>query len=741
MLRAYLRTYKVTLWQIAFIILGTTWLYAPLLNPNLSLHTTLISQFETFSQPYAWLFRLGDILAAGLFITVAIYGYKKTDNRLLQKRIFLFLIMVGGLMLIDPIITTTCQQVGQHCTETKSLSYFVHGAESILLAFLILGLSLYDSLRNRTLPSTLFLVFQVAYGALFISKLAEAHSFATLSQFIYQLICILWLAWFMAIQFKVSGHVSQKTERFVRRAFAIWAYINGFLAIILSLAHMHLFGFIKSVYFAGDGAWIAQHGVIVGVAMLYISRNLWRGEHRARVLFLCVLFMEIIKYAIITPNGWLLALYSLTFVALFASGRLFNRGSVRMRWQTRLQEASLVVAGVGLAVGFAVGVLALNSRHFEIARESVKQFGTFVVSSDAVPKHMMRSSLLAHTITALTAGTLFFVLWSLFRPVKEDISVEAGEPKRAERLLRKYSTSSEDYFKLWPLDKQYFWRPHSFVAYKITNSVVFALADPIAPNKKLQAEALKAFVDHWSSQGYRVCFLMVGEESRQMYKTIGLNLLQIGSGALITTKTFGEKTIHNKWWRWQNNRSTKQGYTYHQSTPPHSEALLRQIKDVSDQWLTRPGHQEQGFAMGSYSDEYMQNSRLHYLTDSSAHVVAFANEPPIFNNLKQTTVDLIRFIPSMQGAMPFLLAQLIAHINEEGAYQYFDLGFVPLAKMTGKLAGIAKVIGKRRYSVSGLIQFKSKFEPEWQKYYIAYDGGVADLAAIGLNTEEVMKAE
>src|SRR5205807_9167242 len=35
-------------------------------------------------------------------------------------------------------------------------------------------------------------------------------------------------------------------------------------------------------YFAGDNAWLAQHGVVIGVVMLYLSRQLAQGDRQAR---------------------------------------------------------------------------------------------------------------------------------------------------------------------------------------------------------------------------------------------------------------------------------------------------------------------------------------------------------------------------------------------------------------------------------------------------------------------------
>ncbi len=692
-------------------------------------------------QPYSWLFRLGDITAALLLLLAVWYIHKKSPATI--GRFYPVLVLIGLMLLIDPLATTSCVQTGKQCIETVTLSSYIHGAETVILATLVIGLSGYDAFKRKHLTSTLFVIFQIAYIVLFLTGLAKTFSFATLSQYLYQLLLLLWLAWFVGNLASSARTQSEKAKKYVRRLFASWAYLNGVLAIAVSLLHIHLFGFLRSVYFAGNTAWLAQHGVLVGVAMLYVSWHLWRGEHRARQLFLVLLFVEVLKYSVISPNAWLLGLYGLTFAILFASRQFFTRGAVNLSWHARIQEVGVIAAGVAAISAILLFALSLSPRRFGVVKEAFRDFTGFVVTYNQTPRHLLRSSLLAHTVTALLFATLLFVLWSLFRPSKKNLGTATdSDREHALQLLDVYSTSSEDYFKLWPTDKNYYWSEHraAFIAYRVAKSVVFALADPIGP-RTAQQELLESFTGDWNARGYRVCFLLVPETSLHLYEAAQLHSMQIGSNALVNVAEFSQTTIRNKWWRWQVNRATKAGYTYHTSSPPHDTALLRQLQHVSDAWLTRPGRQEQGFAMGSFSTAYMQDCVLHYLRDASGHVVAFANQIPVFNNQRQTTIDLMRFTPDADNTMPFLLARAIEGLALQSQYTHFDLGFVPLANMEGRLVSIAKFAGSQRFSAAGLEQFKKKFEPTWHKCYVAYDGDIADLAVIALNVEDAMKTE
>lgn len=740
MIKKFFAERKAMVWQLLFITSGTTWLLAPFLNQILSPHTSLISEFETSMQPYAWLFRIGDFVASLLLFGAIFYLRNKPKNIGIKVNPLLYVIAV--CMLFDPIAITNCQVIGRECTEHFNVLFYVHAVESVVGGTALLALSLYDSFQRKRLTSTVFLIFQVSYGIFNITRLADTYNFGTLSQFVYVTLTITYLAWYVVSLLPARSVVDAASTRIIRQSFTTWAYANGIFAILLSLAHIRVFGFLRNVYFGYDTAWLAQYGVLAGITMLYVSRHLGRGEHRARQLLLVLLFVEVLKYSVISQRPTLLAFYGLTFAILFLSGSAFTRGSVSLSWHARLQEIGIILAGILAAFG-AVGLTLIHDhRHFEIVRETLKNFSNFEIYYDKVPPHLLRSSLLAHTLTALIFGTILIILWSLFRPTRQKPEFTSSlERNEMRTLLDKAANSSEDYFKLWPADKDYFWNAErtACVAYKVTKSVVFVLADPVATSPADRTKLFTDFVTYWKARGYRICVLLVAESSVELYQQAGLTTLQIGSNALVDSAQFAETTARNKWWRWQTNRGKKAGYEYRVSPAPHTAALLAELRAVSDAWLTRPGHREQGFALGSFSDAYMQDSTIHYVVDELGKIVAFANQLTIFNDLPLTTVDLMRFLPESNNAMPFLLATTITGISAEGKYRYFDLGFVPLANMDTLLSKIAKFAGAGRFSAAGLEQFKNKFDPEWHKCFIAYDGDVADLAIIGLTIEDVMK--
>jgi lysylphosphatidylglycerol synthetase-like protein (DUF2156 family) len=738
MLAEITRRRYLVLWQALLILLGTAWLWAPHLNHGLSSRITLISQYEATAQPYSWLFRSGDFLSGGLVLGLGWLLQKRGAPR----RIALLVIVAGCGLLVDPLLPTTCRQVSTTCQEYFSLSFLLHAIETVITAAALFLLSIYNALERKRLVSYLFVGFQIAYGLLFITQLANQGRFNTLSQFVYQTAIIVWLAWVGRDYIKPGNfRPSQKELKAIKNLAAGWAFLNGILAILISLAHIHLLGKIRPLYFAGDSAWLAQHGMIIGVAMLYLSRHLARGELRARQIFLAISAIETIKYSVISPNAGLMALYLLTFVAFFIFRDDFDRGIIPLTWSVRLKDFYFMVSALLVAILVTVLALDQDSRASIAASRTIDNFSDYVTRSGNYNHSHLMSLLLADTISAFIAAAIATLLWILFRPYKRHLGNSGRDYQRVESVLRKHSNSTEDYFKLWPRDKDYFWQSYGggFVAYKLIGPIVFALADPISDQKaKLLAE-----FSAWSKiRRLRPCFLPIYEHNLLLYQEAGLQTMQIGSSAVIDIRTFLEETAQDKWWRWQKNRAAKIGYLYEVSQPPHTRSLIREIRTVSDSWLKKAGRIERGFALGYFDVSYLQNCQIHFLRDQAGKVVAFTNQLPQLIPSTTATIDLIRYLPEANNTMPYLLFKMIEDISiKDPSCKLFDLGFVPFARARGPLLAIAKTFSAGRFSSRGLEQFKNKFKPDWRPNYMAYEGDLADLALVALNLEKAMEQE
>jgi phosphatidylglycerol lysyltransferase len=724
----------VILWQLLFLILATSWLWAPSLNHLLSARTSLISQYENPLQPYSSIFRVCDVLAATLVIALALVF--RADAK---KRVASYLLLVIGLgMFIDPIMATTCQVKINSCQEYFSTTFLIHAIETVATSVAFFAIAIYDAWLRRRLVSYAFVVFQVGYFGLFISQLANQNHFNTLSQYLYQLILIVWTAWYIQDYiFDLKKTPASKEIQIVKYAVSIWAFLNGILAILISLADIHVFGRFSGFYFAGDNAWLAQHGVVVGAIMIYLSRQLARGEMRARQILLFIVGIETLKYSLITPNIPLMLTYFITFCLVFVFRDDFFRGSAAMTLRVRLKEAAFVIGGLTLSVLAAGIVLHRNPNVSRITTHAGDHFFDYLFGSSDIPRNHLRSVLLVHTASALLIAGIFLILWTLFKPNTKAMPGRQNYEK-VEELLNKHSASSEDFFKLWPKDKLYFWNAdkNGFIAYKIAGPVAFALAGPIAVQAD-RANLIDDFIAWARGRRLTVCFMPIYEDL-EVYKDAGLETVQIGASAVINIKDFLNGTAQDKWWRWKKNRAVKKnGYEYSFSDKPYDH-LISELRKISNSWLKKGGHKERCFALGYFDKTYLRKSTIHYLKDGSGKIIAFTNQLPLLNPGSTATIDLLRYSSGADDAMPYLLFKTIENLGEQG-FEFFDLGFVPFTTSKDPLVALARLLSSGRFSAKGLEQFKNKFDPDWQPTYLAYDGDLADLAVIGVNLERLME--
>src|SRR5581483_11616700 len=113
-----IRRRYLMLWQLLLLCFGASWLWAPLLNSGLSDRLSLISDYETAHQPYAWLFRVSDA-AAGLLVLGLAWMLRQRQ----QKIVSWLVIIVGISFVMDSLLPTTCFVTGNICQGSSTLRY------------------------------------------------------------------------------------------------------------------------------------------------------------------------------------------------------------------------------------------------------------------------------------------------------------------------------------------------------------------------------------------------------------------------------------------------------------------------------------------------------------------------------------------------------------------------------------------------------------------------------------------
>ncbi len=402
---------------------------------------------------------------------------------------------------------------------------------------------------------------------------------------------------------------------------------------------------------------------------------------------------------------------------------------------------SVIILAVALIYGIAgFSLLDHSDFHQEIRYSSalhytVDQFD--LTTTHPVHPYTIRAKLFTASLSFVSVAAVAYVLLALFQPLKQRLSDQNQPRELLRNLMTKDTAKSEDFFKLWPHDKHYFFDTdkRSGLAYAVHRGVALCLGDPVG-DKKAFGNLLSQFEDTCFGNDWLPAFVHVEDTHKKLYERHGYSLQKIGEEGVVDIEHFQTNVVTNKYFRHIRNKFTKQEFTGELLKPPHHTAVIQRLSEISDDWLKRGGREERGFAMGYFSEEYMQQCDVMVVRDAAGTIQAFLNMLPTDFDTQEATYDLLRYTHSSVGnSNDFLLINYIDYLSKSG-YTRLNLGLCPLYGLdadtedSGMIDGLLRFAfanGDRFYSFSGLQRFKSKYEPEWRDRYLAYQSGVRGI--------------
>ena len=222
---------------------------------------------------------------------------------------------------------------------------------------------------------------------------------------------------------------------------------------------------------------------------------------------------------------------------------------------------------------------------------------------------------------------------------------------------------------------------------------------------------------------------------------LGLTLLKFGEEARVRLADFSLDGKARKTMRNNVNRLEREGYRFEVIEPAAVPALLPQLRQLSDAWLSAKNSREKGFSLGFFNEDYVCSGAVAVVWHA-AQAVAFANLWQAGGC--ELSVDLMRYPPdSPNGLMDYLFIQTMLWGRAQG-YEWFNLGMAPLAGLQNRsfaplwnrFGALVFGGGETFYNFRGLHQYKDKFSPEWEARYLAAPGGLilprvlSDLTAL-----------
>ena len=491
--------------------------------------------------------------------------------------------------------------------------------------------------------------------------------------------------------------------------------------------------------------------LVIGLSLIYLSGllrrckyNAWLIAILAYVFYLGLGLLPLIEnlrndhLTLLSVVGSLiLPLAVLGLLVVFRDDFVVRSDRQGFRSAFRFSITVVVVAMIYGSVGFTL--FDKSDFHQEIslgtaAHYTIDQFD--LTTNHPVRPYTKRARVFVDSLSFVSTAAIVYVVIALFQPLRLKLSDQSGNRQKLQSLLYKYGGASEDYFKVWPHDKQYFFdsSERSGLAYHVWHGVALCLGDPVG-DRRSYGKLFDNFSEVCYQNDWLPAAVHVEERHRKLYESRGFMLQKLGQEAVVDLGHFNGEVARNKYFRQIGNKFTKQGYSAELLQPPHHQAVIQRLKAISDDWLDRGGHVERGFAMGSFGQEYMQTCPIMIVSDAAGTIQAFANQLPADFDNQEATYDLLRTANGALGNSADYLVMRFAAILQQNGYARLNLGLCPLTGLdetaederTGLIHSLLQFTyanGDRLYSFSGLYRFKAKYEPEWRDRYVAYQGGV-----------------
>lgn len=472
-----------------------------------------------------------------------------------------------------------------------------------------------------------------------------------------------------------------------------------------------------------------------GFFLLTLATNLWRRKRMAWLLTIALLIISIVSHLIkgLDIEESLLALVLLVQLIV-----------LRSQFTARSDRPSMA-RGVRVLIGALLFTLAYGTAgfyfldryyqiNFDLPQAIAQTWAMFFVEDNAglqPTKHF--GAFFADSIYIVGAVTLLYALGMLMHPILFRASPAiAEERKRAKALVETYGCSSLARFALLE-DKSYYFSPsgQTVIAYVAKGRGAIALGDPIGARSD-RKESILGFQKFCQENDWYPAFYQTLPDDIPLYRSLGLKAIKIGEEGIVNLQTFNLEGKRAKNQRNTLNKLKKLGYEVKFYTPPIEETLLKQLRIVSDEWLTLVQGSEKKFSLGWFHEAYLRDCEIAVVHNPEGDVLAFANIVPEYQR-NEITIDLMRYRRGIEpNTMEFLFLSMFQYFKAQD-YEGFNLGLSVFSGLgeTQTSPRLERVLSylslhlSRFYDFQGLRFFKEKFQPDWEPRYWVYPSTAA----------------
>jgi len=467
----------------------------------------------------------------------------------------------------------------------------------------------------------------------------------------------------------------------------------------------------------------------IGVLLIILAIYLLKGVKKAWRITLFLLFLSAVGH-LVKGIDYEEALVSLVAIAsLLFTYRLYTVHSSPLH-RTNIWRIWLIVLAT-LVIYVIGGTYFLEKSHMGIEynfAESVKSALNLIFLFDGsgyIPQTSFGHFFIT-SIYVVSGGLLVSAIYFSLQPFfGEEIQSDENDIDHARLLVQNFGKSALDYFKYYP-DKLFFFKEDGFVAYKIYLNFALVLELPVCENEEKLNHFITEFEKYARENGLRTFYYRVPEESVVQFRQLGKRAMFIGKEAILDLESFSLSGSKMHPIRNAINKSKKLGFTFHVYEPVVKDGLIQKLKQVSDEWLKKPGKTETVFSQGMFEPSIIKNTTILTIENSEEKVVAFLNIMPDYVE-GEGTYDLIRISDDAPtGIIYFLLTEMFEYFKQQGITKV-NLGMVAFAgiedpkTMAERSMKFALDNLKPLNHFKGQYMFKEKFNPEWVNKYLVYD--------------------
>jgi phosphatidylglycerol lysyltransferase len=526
---------------------------------------------------------------------------------------------------------------------------------------------------------------------------------------------------------------------------ALWTGMTGVLSVLSLIAPLRPRNpevMRRVEFFRPDHATYWSITLTAGMLLIYLSYGLMR---RQRLAWLATIALSLVVFFthLREPHDRAIAVLALVNLAIL----LLYRRRFRVRNDPPSLKIGLITLVLSLFFALFYGIAGFwlaspreFGREFDIGQAVNNTFGQYyVVSGDELMPRTRRADWFLDSFSVVGILVLSLSIVALARPVIWRKRTSAIEREQATRLIQEHGGSSQDFFKYWP-DKLFFFSEQrdAVVSYGTSNAVALALGDPAAVDGRAFRDVLLEFIEFCDINGWQCAFHQATPRYLSAYHESGLIAVKIGGEAVVDIDAFSLSGKKMKHLRAVMNRFEREQIQAVLQEPPHDPALPRQLREVSDEWLTLDGRREREFTLGQFTDDYIASTPVLVAVDAGGTVLAFVNLIP--DGVKgEITFDLMRHrATAPNGAMDFLMLSLI-EIGRAKGFNRMSLGMAPFVDVASEAdplfrdRALALLTSRfdRFFAAKTLYDYKDKFGPVWEPRYLVYSSDAA-LPRIGL---------